>query len=153
MTRVEFYENGRKTITTNSVAIMGIENELGNLLNVIEGNLEVKRYFWNEAYEKLNTNEKQLIEIIFPEIITQITEKTHMPNKLLGNIYAWCLNKKSLRVICPRCNGTGEHSFNLKDGTKCYGCNGRTYILPRLSKKWLNLVKIEWQEHLKSKSN
>lgn len=25
---------------------------------------------------------------------------------------------------CPRCAGSGEHSFNLKDGTRCYGCGG-----------------------------
>lgn len=25
---------------------------------------------------------------------------------------------------CSRCGGSGHFSFNLKDGTKCYGCNG-----------------------------
>ncbi len=25
---------------------------------------------------------------------------------------------------CTRCNGTGTYSFNLKDGTVCYGCSG-----------------------------
>lgn len=28
---------------------------------------------------------------------------------------------------CSRCGGTGEYSFNLLDGTRCYGCNGRGY--------------------------
>jgi len=25
---------------------------------------------------------------------------------------------------CTRCNGSGKHSFNLKDGTVCYKCAG-----------------------------
>lgn len=25
---------------------------------------------------------------------------------------------------CGRCNGTGKHSFNLRDGDVCYGCGG-----------------------------
>jgi hypothetical protein len=25
---------------------------------------------------------------------------------------------------CTRCAGTGEHSFNLRDGKVCYGCSG-----------------------------
>ena len=27
-------------------------------------------------------------------------------------------------MICTRCNGTGEHSFNLLHGSRCYGCSG-----------------------------
>src|SRR5258708_1071140 len=27
-------------------------------------------------------------------------------------------------IICPRCGGSGQHSFNLRDGTVCYGCGG-----------------------------
>jgi ribosomal protein L37E len=26
--------------------------------------------------------------------------------------------------ICTRCDGTGKHSFNLRDGDVCYGCGG-----------------------------
>ena len=25
---------------------------------------------------------------------------------------------------CNRCNGSGKHSFNLRDGDTCYGCGG-----------------------------
>lgn len=28
---------------------------------------------------------------------------------------------------CRRCGGQGEYSFNLMDGTVCYGCSGRGY--------------------------
>jgi hypothetical protein len=27
-------------------------------------------------------------------------------------------------VSCRRCGGSGSYSFNLKDGTTCYGCMG-----------------------------
>lgn len=30
----------------------------------------------------------------------------------------------TIQVTCTRCNGSGSFSFNLRDGTKCYGCNG-----------------------------
>lgn len=26
--------------------------------------------------------------------------------------------------VCGRCAGTGKHSFNLRDGSMCYGCSG-----------------------------
>lgn len=28
-------------------------------------------------------------------------------------------------TTCPRCSGTGRHSFNSVHGTVCYGCSGR----------------------------
>lgn len=31
----------------------------------------------------------------------------------------------TVREFCKRCGGTGEYSFNLMDGTVCYGCGGR----------------------------
>lgn len=33
------------------------------------------------------------------------------------------------KVTCTRCAGSGHFSFNLKDGTRCYGCDGRGFIL------------------------
>lgn len=29
-----------------------------------------------------------------------------------------------MKVNCGRCGGTGHYSFNLMDGTRCYGCDG-----------------------------
>jgi hypothetical protein len=39
--------------------------------------------------------------------------------------------------ICPRCIGTGKHSFNLKDGEVCYGCGGTgmVTVTPKGQKK------------------
>jgi phage/plasmid primase-like uncharacterized protein len=30
----------------------------------------------------------------------------------------------NIQIKCARCGGTGRFSFNLRDGTKCYGCEG-----------------------------
>jgi hypothetical protein len=30
----------------------------------------------------------------------------------------------NIQIKCTRCGGTGRFSFNLRDGTKCYGCEG-----------------------------
>ena len=30
---------------------------------------------------------------------------------------------------CSRCGGSGNYSFNLIDGTKCYGCNGAGFVM------------------------
>lgn len=32
---------------------------------------------------------------------------------------------------CGRCGGTGEHSYNEIDGTRCYGCGGTTRVLTK----------------------
>lgn len=29
-----------------------------------------------------------------------------------------------VKGACPRCGGSGNYSYNSKDGTRCYGCNG-----------------------------
>ena len=34
-----------------------------------------------------------------------------------------------VKGICPRCSGSGNYSFNLLDGSVCYGCFGRGYIV------------------------
>ena len=36
------------------------------------------------------------------------------------------VNKHGFEIeTCGRCGGTGEYSFNLMDGTRCYGCQGK----------------------------
>jgi len=39
--------------------------------------------------------------------------------------------------VCTRCHGSGSHSFNLKDGTVCYGCGGSEKVVttPKGQKK------------------
>lgn len=37
------------------------------------------------------------------------------------------------KVDCKRCGGSGSYSFNLLDGTKCYGCNGSGFQMVDLA--------------------
>jgi trimethylamine:corrinoid methyltransferase-like protein len=38
------------------------------------------------------------------------------------------------KTTCTRCGGAGNYSFNLKDGTVCYGCNGSGFQMRDLAK-------------------
>lgn len=39
------------------------------------------------------------------------------------------------KVTCRRCGGGGNYSFNLRDGTMCYGCNGSGFQMVDLVKE------------------
>lgn len=41
---------------------------------------------------------------------------------------------KLTKTTCTRCGGSGHYSFNLKDGTVCYGCNGSGFQMRDLKK-------------------
>lgn len=41
---------------------------------------------------------------------------------------------KLTKVTCTRCGGGGSYSYNLRDGTKCYGCNGTGFQFKDLEK-------------------
>jgi hypothetical protein len=43
------------------------------------------------------------------------------------------------KQTCGRCGGSGNYSFNPKDGTVCYGCNGSGFVMVDLAK----LAKLE----------
>ena len=40
-------------------------------------------------------------------------------------------------TVCTRCYGSGQYSYNLKDGTVCYGCGGTGQVVkaPKGQKK------------------
>jgi hypothetical protein len=38
------------------------------------------------------------------------------------------------RETCSRCGGSGEYSYNQRDGTRCFKCNGRRYTSAKLTR-------------------
>jgi hypothetical protein len=36
-------------------------------------------------------------------------------------------------TTCPRCNGSGSHSYNLTHGTVCFGCWGKGEVVKKES--------------------
>jgi len=140
MDRLEIYEEGRKYYT-NGLCTMNIGgSDKGELLTVYNGEDEVSRFCWSEQYESLKDGERELIQSVYPNIETRVSSKTKSPKDLLARIYGWCLSKENLRKPCPRCGGSGEYSYNHRDGTKCWGCNGKKYTLPRITKAFIKLV-------------
>jgi DnaJ-class molecular chaperone len=43
------------------------------------------------------------------------------------------LNTMKTKTTCGRCGGSGSYSFNLRDGTVCYGCNGSGFQMVDLA--------------------
>jgi len=41
-------------------------------------------------------------------------------------------------TTCPRCGGSGNYSFNLMHGSRCYGCYGSGYKLTKRDKAQSN---------------
>lgn len=37
------------------------------------------------------------------------------------------------KMTCTRCGGSGSYSFNLRDGTICYGCRGAGYVMKNVA--------------------
>jgi hypothetical protein len=49
----------------------------------------------------------------------------------------------NIQIKCTRCGGTGRFSFNLRDGTKCYGCEGAGTVTVDEKKHARNLAAAE----------
>lgn len=47
---------------------------------------------------------------------------------------------------CTRCGGTGHYSYNMKDGTVCYGCGGSGVVTFPLTKGLLKQVENQISE-------
>lgn len=55
-------------------------------------------------------------------------------------------------LTCTRCGGSGKYSFNMMDGTRCYGCNGSGYMLTKrgqAAQAFLNNMRSRPVEELK----
>ncbi len=44
---------------------------------------------------------------------------------------------------CSRCGGSGHYSFNLMDGTRCYGCSGSGYNRQKITRKLIAAVQSD----------
>lgn len=47
-----------------------------------------------------------------------------------------------METPCGRCGGTGHYSFNMIDGTICYGCGGARVRAPRLTESFVSGVEV-----------
>ena len=90
--------------------------------------IETKRELWKKLWEGLQSFQQELIKL-FPSEFNAPLESRKSPLDL----WVATLNKllqMGFSRTCPRCHGTGHYSFNLVDGTICYGCSGKKITLP-----------------------
>lgn len=152
--KLEIYElarggTGRITTTTNMKSRFNmVESDLdtAKLVQTLIDD-EAASYLWNIEYEDIPENDKAIMNIFYPSVKENVTLKTKMPNKLVSQAKSWCLTKKELTTTCTRCGGDGNFSYNHRDGTRCFKCNGNGYALPRITKKWLERAEAEFKKY------
>lgn len=100
--------------------------------------------YWKIGFEELTEEEKGILTAVFPEILNDVEKKGNvkMPEKALAAAKANILkNHKELMNVCSRCGGSGEYSWNQRDGSECFKCRGKKYTFPKFTKKYIERVK------------
>lgn len=61
-----------------------------------------------------------------------------------------------MKIPCPRCGATGNHSYNQMDGTRCFKCNGNKYIIKRVraytEKEYIHMQAVNERARAKRKA-
>ena len=105
---------------------------------------EFKKSIWERDWEKLKDAEKEFISLMLPEILNWNWQEQNLksPDKLMGVALNKAIKEEVVeKQPCTRCGGTGHYSFNLMHGTMCYGCGGRKWKYPRITKKLIKEIK------------
>lgn len=118
----------------------------GTKFDLLEEYTGQKAYtkYWKIEFEELIEEEKAILTAVFPKILGDIEKKENikMPKKALAAAKANILkNHKELMNVCSRCGGSGEYSWNQRDGSRCFKCGGNKYIFPKFTKKYIEKVK------------
>lgn len=73
-------------------------------------------------------------------------------DKLLGIAHTR-LKNYGFYVTCSRCHGSGNYSYNLRDGTRCFKCAGKKFTMPsKITKKWRDeVIAFDFQNAIKEK--
>jgi len=54
------------------------------------------------------------------------------------------LKALELLDMCGRCCGTGHYSYNAMTGTTCFGCQGRQFLMPKVTRNLVEAVRAKW---------
>ena len=99
--------------------------------------------FWKLRFEKMEEEHRELILAVFPNVLQAVEQKQNIkePEKVYRVAKANILKyHKELVKVCSRCGGTGNYSWNQRDGSRCFGCGGSGYVLPKITKKYIEKV-------------
>lgn len=119
------------------------------IVETLEGNAAYEKY-WLMNFDSKDENIQKIIKAVFPNILTRIKNEQI---KLSDKLYNVAINKlakeeEKFMVTCSRCCGTGNYSYNQRDGTRCFKCNGLKYVLPKITNKWLKQVEEHFTKTL-----
>jgi hypothetical protein len=144
MNKLEVFENGGYRYTTERSMVSNVSQE-DEPIAVYEG-IEAEKQMWMIQFNSLKDTEQAIVKAVCPEVFTMLDEgKSVKHPERVYKIAMSRLSKSPFTKTCSRCGGTGNHSFNLKDGTICYGCSGYRKVLPKITQKLLK----EIAEHYK----
>jgi len=149
MFKLTIYEKGYIFETGNSKINYGnIPSYDVEAMAKYEGQ-EAYKQFWLLRFDKQDENIQNIIKAVYPNYLERLeTEQLKTPEKLWSiviNKLAKLENK--FMKECSRCECTGHYSYNQQIGTKCMKCNGLKYVLPKITKKWLENV-TEYFKHI-----
>ena len=155
--KLTIYANGKMVFKTEKATfieaaypdgIVDLDNGNEVIAEALDGH-EAYARFWNIKLDKEDEKSRSLIMAVFPDIKERVkAEKIKLPE----NLYKIAVTKlakdgEKFLNVCGRCGGTGHYNFNMKDGTRCYGCHGLKYKLPsKFSKKWLREIAEFYKE-------
>lgn len=107
---------------------------------------EARGRYWRIDFEhNFDESTRKLIVAVFPDILQRDASKLQSPKKVY-NIVANLLRRADLLKTCPRCGGTGNYSFNHRDGSMCFQCHGFKYIFPKLTDEYIAKVEKHFAE-------
>lgn len=94
---------------------------------------EARLFLWKRDWKGLSANNRWMIETALREYKTDEDRMTQRVNNLVARAQARIM-KAGFVKVCGRCGGTGRYSYNMIDGTLCYGCRGRKQTVAKLDK-------------------
>lgn len=80
--------------------------------------------FWINEFLRLDETQRDITRAVFGDIDVRGATGELQPPTKLHRIAMVRLKKWGLLRACPRCGGSGNYSYNTRDGTQCYGCGG-----------------------------
>ncbi len=107
-------------------------------IEVYEG-IEADKQSWLHGFKThLEATQQAIVRAVVPEVFTMLDEgKSVKDPTRVHRIAMSRLGKSHFTKTCSRCGGTGKHSYNYKDGSVCYGCEGYGKKLPTITSKLL----------------
>lgn len=91
-----------------------------------------KARLWTEEFEGLDKASQEVLVLVLGDRLNDPDrwKNLKMPARLVSICVNRLMRENDLDArTCGRCGGSGRFSYNQIDGDRCYGCNGRKFLL------------------------